>query len=199
MSWLVVVTVAVVSAIAIAVALLLTLPQRSWRIGWLRRSTADVPSTYVGKGSLLTEAEQRFARTLEHAVGRCYRIAMKLRLADLLEPRTAGRGARDRATRARLEQSSVDFILCDALTWEVLAAIRLTGVRGRADTPEEIRFIEDALRPANIHFIAIDSATNYVARDLAAEIESILTRDFVKTLTLAAEWRAERALDVGYR
>jgi hypothetical protein len=162
-----------------------------------RRSRPGPPVSFVSKGALLTEAEQRFAHALDLAAKGRYRIAPKVGLADVIVPHRATRESRQSGIHERIRGVVLDFLLCDVLSYDVLAAIRLIDAQGLADETEEARFVEDALRSANIHSMRIVRRSTYSAADLAAEIEAVLQHDFVDTLTLAHDADGGRVLGLG--
>ena len=147
-------------------------------IAYTRLPTAPLPR-FSSRRRLLNEAELEFVRVLEFALSGQFRVLLKVGLADIVEPHSA----LDQADRTRLQQRiskiGLDCILCDVHTFEVVAAIQWN------DEPED-RFLEEALRSANMHLIRIPLKSSYTAAHLATRIESILSRDFIETLAFAS-------------
>jgi hypothetical protein len=187
MTWLVALSLCAAVVTAIAAAALL-----------FRRSRPGPPVSFLSKGALLTEAEQRFVHALELAAKGRYRIAMKVSLADVIVPHRVSRESRKQGIDEQIRGVVLDFLLCDVLSFDVLAAIRLADAPGLVDDTHESRFVEDALRSANIHCMRIVRRATYSAADLAAEIEAVLQHDFVQTLTLAHDAASGRTLGVGF-
>lgn len=134
---------------------------------------------------LLTEAELEFVRTLDQALNGRYRIVVKARLADVIEPSAALGDADRRRLFERADAVHLDCLLCDVHTFEVLAAIQLDRRKRHSAKEEEAdRFLEGALHSANVHLIRLTLRTGYTAALLATHIESVMSRDFIETLTL---------------
>lgn len=90
---------------------------------WQRRRARVRASAYMRNSSLLTPAERQFLRVLEQAVPPDFHIFAKLPLSRLVGlNRVKGSGKRQ-ATRAAIQPYTVDFVLCDAGSLEVLCVI----------------------------------------------------------------------------
>src|SRR6202046_2822422 len=73
------------------------------------------------RGRFLTTNEKSFLMTLDAALGRNYRAFAQVRLADLVIPTLGAHPASRRGVMAK----SVDFVICDVLTLDPVAAIEV--------------------------------------------------------------------------
>jgi hypothetical protein len=169
----------VVSALVIAIVAL------GGAIAFSGLSRRDQRPRLCSARKLLTEAELEFVRTLELALNARYRIVVKTRLADIIELNEAFGDADRRKLFEQCDAILLDCLLCDVRTFEVLAAIQLERRKRRSAAEEQAdRFVEDALRAANIHLIRMPLQPGYTTALVATHIESVMSRDFIETLTL---------------
>jgi hypothetical protein len=142
---------------------------------------------YRARGPFMTRQEREFSSLLEAAIGGRYRIGSKISLAHLIEPKTPDGADVSSDHTARLREFTIDFVVCDNETCEVLAAIQLDRRSSLSERPFRAEaFIRDALLSANIHLLALSPRKQFTAAELASEIESALCKDFVQTLTLTS-------------
>lgn len=78
---------------------------------------------YDKKLSIMTQAELSFFKVLESAVGEYYYIFPQIHLDMLLEHKVKGQSFK--GARSHISQKSVDFVLCDPQTLQVVLAIEL--------------------------------------------------------------------------
>ena len=121
---------------------------------------------------------------LELALNGRFRIVTKARLGDVIAPADSLAAAHCASLEKRIRGIGLDCVLCDPRTFELIAAIQLNDDRSNRIKGEEDRFLEAALRSANMHLIRIPLKRDYTATYLATQIESILSRDYIETLTL---------------
>ncbi len=77
------------------------------------------------RGRFLSANEKIFLRTLDAALGHSYRVFAQVRLAELANPaESANVPLRRRALNAVMAKS-VDFVICDVLTLDPVAAIEV--------------------------------------------------------------------------
>lgn len=77
------------------------------------------------RGRFLTANEKSFLMALDAAIGRNYRAFAQVRLAELAEPRPGAHTALRRQALARVMGKSVDFVICDVLSLDPVAAIEV--------------------------------------------------------------------------
>jgi hypothetical protein len=121
----------------------------------------------------LTAGEQRFYRQgLKPAVGDRYLISFKVRLADVITVEdwesTHGR---------RIAQKHLDFVLTDATTTRIVAAVELNDASYKAtDRQRRDAFVADALHVAGIPLITIRIYRQYdqdrIRQHIVAAIDS---------------------------
>src|ERR1700727_764692 len=75
------------------------------------------------RGRFLTTNEKSFLMTLDAALGRNYRAFAQVRLAELANPQLAANPASRRQALNGVMAKSVDFVICDVLTLDPVAAI----------------------------------------------------------------------------
>jgi very-short-patch-repair endonuclease len=77
------------------------------------------------RGRFLSVNEKSFLRTLDVAIGRNYRTFAQVRLAELAEAALGANPAARRQALTHVMAKSVDFVICDALTLDPVAAIEV--------------------------------------------------------------------------
>ena len=77
------------------------------------------------RGRFLTTNEKSFLMTLDAALGRNYRAFAQVRLAELVSPTLGANPASRRQALNGVMAKSVDFVICDVLTLDPVAAIEV--------------------------------------------------------------------------
>ena len=77
------------------------------------------------RGQFLTTNEKSFLMTLDAALGRNYRAFAQVRLAELVSPTLGANPASHRQALNGVMAKSVDFVICDVLTLDPVAAIEV--------------------------------------------------------------------------
>ena len=77
------------------------------------------------RGRFLTTNEKSFLMTLDAALGRNYRAFAQVRLAELVSPTLGANPASHRQALNGVMAKSVDFVICDVLTLDPVAAIEV--------------------------------------------------------------------------
>ena len=77
------------------------------------------------RGRFLTANEKSFLRTLDAALGRNYRAFAQVRLAELADPASRLGVALRRRALSGVMGKSVDFVICDVLTLDPVAAVEV--------------------------------------------------------------------------
>ena len=77
------------------------------------------------RGRFLTTNEKSFLMTLDAALGRNYRAFAQVRLAELANPTLGANPASRRQALNGVMAKSVDFVICDVLTLDPVAAIEV--------------------------------------------------------------------------
>jgi len=155
------------------------------------------PLPYRSRRYLVTQAERRFFHALQAAIGERYRIAPKVRLADLIhcstrEWRTGFGGA--------ISQKHVDFVLVSPETLRILLCIELDD---RSHERESRRardaFLNEALLAGGIPLLRIRAASSYEPSQIGAfvaqsiRVAGTLSQQIVLSRMRASEPRRRRA------
>jgi hypothetical protein len=77
------------------------------------------------RGRFLTANEKSFLMTLDAALGQNYRAFVQVRLAELANPTVGANPASRRQALNGVMAKSVDFVICDVLTLDPVAAIEV--------------------------------------------------------------------------
>jgi hypothetical protein len=124
--------------------------------------------------SLLSPAELEFFFALEQAVGNQFRIAMKVRLGDLLNVR--GNDSAAWTARNKTHQKHVDFVLCTVQEVEPVLVIELDdSSHHRAERMERDGFVDQCLGTVGIRVLHVPCGRGYDVRQLASEIRRHFT------------------------
>jgi hypothetical protein len=128
---------------------------------------------YRARGQLLTKAETRFYRALQHGVGDRWTIFAMVRIADILtvdESRSPGRGWLN-----RISSKHVDFVLCDPDSLDVIGAIELDdATHERADRVARDEFVNAAFAAAGVPLLRMPTQPKYELDDLRKRVKDAL-------------------------
>jgi hypothetical protein len=155
--------------VGVPVIILLALLKRLFR----RRPVAglaEFPGATIERCAyLLSPAEQAFLFALEQAVGNQLRIAMKVRLGDLIQIR----GRDSTAARNKTWQKHVDFVLCTVREVQPILVIELDDSSHAApERQDRDVFVDRCLAAAGLPVLRVACKRTYDPRRLAAEIQS---------------------------
>jgi ssDNA-binding Zn-finger/Zn-ribbon topoisomerase 1 len=128
---------------------------------------------YQKSAALFTPAERSFLGVLQQAVGNSATIFGKVRMADVLEPKSGlGRSARQKAFN-RISAKHFDFLLCDKEDLSVACAIELDdGSHNSKRRQERDEFLKGVCEAAGVPLIQIPAKSAYVI----SEVRSLLPR-----------------------
>ncbi|HRJ73338.1 MAG TPA: DUF2726 domain-containing protein [Terrimicrobiaceae bacterium] len=128
--------------------------------------------------SLLTRSERIFLDVLRGLIPPGVLVAIKVRLADIVEPEQTV-GSDWQTAAEKLNHRHADFTLCDAATYEVLAVLELEDpVSGRPDTMERDEFFEGALSSVGIPVIRVIVQQTYDIEALETALARCLPKFF---------------------
>lgn len=125
---------------------------------------------YTARTAICTPAELAFLRALDQAALPSQRIFTMVRLIDVIEP-----AVKDHATRNRVIQKHLDFLLCDRDTTKPLCAIELND--RSHDQPKRRQrddFVGQAMQQAGIPILFKKAARSYDTEELRGEIAQLL-------------------------
>jgi hypothetical protein len=150
--------------------------------GWLKqsrrsRTRGDAAARFAGatfeRCPFLSSAELDFFFALEQAVGNQFRIAMKVRLGDLVDVR--GQDSAAWTARNKTWQKHVDFVLCTVREVQPALVIELDdSSHGRPDRVERDGFVDGCLGAVGIRVLHVACRRGYDVRRLGGEIRACL-------------------------
>jgi hypothetical protein len=141
---------------------------------WLARNTGqEVAPAFERRGPLVTDAELRFYRVLQAAVGGSWSVFTMVRLADLVKVRKDV--AEAQVWRNKTFGKHVDFVLCDNDSLNVCLAIELDDAsHRRKDRQERDAFVNQALASAGLPLLRVPVTQEYDKIELRKTIDQIL-------------------------
>ena len=124
--------------------------------------------TYDKNFSLLSSTEKAFLRTLEPLLDETFRIFVKVRLADLIQVRHQAEQGADRQTLARINATTIDFVICNAEDLSIVGAIDLAdGSFSETDTTLSDALIDKAAAAAQLPLVRLPARLQYQAEEIA--------------------------------
>lgn len=143
------------------------------------------PYHYSRRRYLMTQAENSFFKMLTEAVGTHANVFPQVRLSALLF-RTQGIERRYwHAALARINQKSVDYVLCNKVTGEILLVIELddpthdTSIRQKRDAE-----VNEMLEEAGVPFLRFRDVRSLTVESIAMEVYEISPSIFKEYNTL---------------
>lgn len=135
------------------------------------------PPRYQAQARLFTPAEWQFYQVLRAAVDQRFLIVGKVRIADVITPRsTVRRQAWWRAFR-QISSKHLDFVLLEPQNGAIRAALELDdSSHRRADRRTRDRFVDRALAQAGVPLIRVAAARRYAPGELQRQIAEALNR-----------------------
>ncbi len=147
---------------------------------WLKRSERRKAGLkgflYQKSDALFTPAERSFLGVLKDAVGDNAAIFGKVRVADVLEPKSGlGRSARQKAFN-KIAAKHFDFLLCDKEDLSVACAIELDDASHNSNRRQERdEFLKGVCEAAGIRLIKVPAKSGYAIE----EVKRLLPRHLV--------------------
>jgi hypothetical protein len=121
----------------------------------------EAPS-YSRKAYLLTEAERGFLDALEKAVEKRYRIFVKVRVADVLEPKAAPHTYERRNGFKLISRRHFDYLLCELEELTIRCAIALEGASPKSEQRRQRdEFLDQACRKAHLPLLRFPVESEY--------------------------------------
>jgi hypothetical protein len=126
---------------------------------------------------LLTKGEHAFLRALEQAVNGRFRIAMKVRLGDLVYVR--GNDSNAVTARNRIFQKHVDFVLCDEYPVKTRLVVELDDAsHDRPDRQRRDSIVDECLECAGLPILHVRCRRAYDVAQIATDIEALIGREY---------------------
>jgi ssDNA-binding Zn-finger/Zn-ribbon topoisomerase 1 len=148
----------IIAAIVIVAIGLFFLARRSEK-----RKPAEKVLPYQKSEALFSPAERSFLGVLHKAVGNNAAIFGKVRVADVVEPKTGlGRSARQKAFN-KISAKHFDFLLCNKEDLSVICAIELNdGSHNSKRRQERDEFLKEACEAAGVPLVQVPARSGYV-------------------------------------
>ena len=135
----------------------------------------NVESIYAATPALLTPAERSFFGVLQQVVPQDFRLFAKVRLADVIQPRsTLGASTRQSAFN-KISSKHVDFVLCDAATTKVICVIELDdSSHQRGSRQARDNFVDASLLSASVPILRFSVKQGYAPEQIRAELAKVM-------------------------
>ena len=162
-------------------AIILTMVMIVMALAVIKMSQPDINVAFQRKSQLFTPVERSFILLLEQAVGNEFRILCRVRLADVLCPRSQSK--QSKAAQQKASTKQLDFVLCDKEDMRPLIAIDLVSAKGPVVKGKEQKegyktkrdwFVSGALETASVAHVRIKVKPGYTAAEIRECIESKL-------------------------
>jgi hypothetical protein len=131
-------------------------------------------TVFKRRASMFSAAEWRLYELLKELNYKGFRIAPKVRLADIFELKTGVYGVKGQEARERIASNHVDFLLISD-QGEPSVGINLDGERPSQSGKEE--FLSGLFRECKISFVRIPWSNDYEARDVHLFVRGFLPKD----------------------
>lgn len=130
---------------------------------------ANMP-IYSGRQNLLTKMELSFYRALKKAAGEDYIIMCQVSLRQVIRVRPMNPFSSQSAFD-RISRETLDFVLCEAETLSVVAALALDDKsRRRSDRVYLNQFLSQVMKDAGIPLLRFPAASGYTAEQVWQQI-----------------------------
>jgi ssDNA-binding Zn-finger/Zn-ribbon topoisomerase 1 len=161
----------IIIAVVIFAAALFLLTKRSQQ-----GTPAQEGFPYQKSDALFTPAERSFLGVLQQAVGDNAAIFGKVRVADVVEPKTGlGRSARQKAFN-KISAKHFDFLLCDKEELSVACAIELDDSSHNSKRRQERdEFLKGVCEATGVQLIRVPAKSGYVISEVLDLLPTILT------------------------
>jgi len=124
---------------------------------------------YRARGTLLTQAEQRFQSALRADLPRGLAICPKVRLCDVIQPES---GPGYTAAFNRISSKHLDFVLVHPVSSKIIAAIELDdSSHQREKQQKRDALVESAMAMAGVPLLRVKAATRYDIAAILAPVE----------------------------
>ena len=133
--------------------------------------SGEAGASYIRTPALFTPAERSFLGVLDLAAGSDFRVFGKVRVGDVLAPRTGQDRSAHQTALNRINRKHFDFILCRPDDLTVLCAIELNDAsHQRKDRQERDELLDKACRAAGLPLILFDARHAYLPTEISARI-----------------------------
>lgn len=120
------------------------------------------PYPFTKRGQLFTQVEQIFLQLLEAAVGNEFRIVSRVRMNELIDFKQGVTARNRRAALVKAKAKTLDFVLLDKDTLQVVAAIDLVNNNDKnGHKAQQDWFVNGALETCGIPLIRMKVRNDY--------------------------------------
>lgn len=126
---------------------------------------------YVRRESLFSPAERSFLGVLDQAVGREYRVFGKVRVADVVQPRSGLDNSRRTSALNKVQAKHFDFVLCDKRDLSVACTIELDDKsHRRRKRKRRDEFLDELCQSVSLPLVRIKAAAAYSVPELRSRV-----------------------------
>lgn len=139
-------------------------------------AAGDGPWPFVQKQWLLSKAEFSFFRVLQQACGGRWVVCPKVGLGDLLYVQKGTDNFR--GWRNKIDRKHIDFVLCDAETMTVVAAVELDDKSHQGQKAQERDAVKDkACADAGLVLLRFPARRSYNIDEIRARLDPAIARN----------------------
>ncbi len=133
--------------------------------------------TYTQRGALFSVAERSFYGVLEQAISKDYKIFGKVRVADVLTPKSNLNKSNWQTAFNKISAKHFDYVLCKKDTLRVVAVIELDDKSHNSKKAKNRdAFLEDACEGADLKLIRFKAKAGYQIDSVREFIIGSLTK-----------------------
>jgi hypothetical protein len=141
---------------------------------WPARTLSAEP-LYTTHNTLVSPAERALLGVLDLAAAEHYRVFAKVRVADLLAPRSGLPQAERNRAFNRIQSKHVDFVICDRETLSIVCAVELDDAsHRRTRRRQRDEFLASAFEAAGLPLVSIPARSGYSIGDVRSKLASAL-------------------------
>lgn len=130
---------------------------------------------YQRRRHFLSAAERSFFGVLSQAAGDRATVLAKVRIADVIAPRSGLKGADRQRAFNRISAKHFDFLLCDPATLEPLAAVELDDRSHRGKAAAKRDAIKDeACESAQLPLVRFTAKRGYALPEIKEQLAGVL-------------------------
>jgi Protein of unknown function (DUF2726) len=150
-----------------------------------KRLLSDADVSYVARDSLFTPAERSFFGALENAVGDQFRVFGKVRIADVINVKSASNKTWQSAFN-RISAKHFDFVVCERTTTRVVCAVELDDQshKRRARVARD-ELVDAVCNKSGLPLLRIQAQAAYNIRDISAKLNALVVKEPSATGKLA--------------
>ncbi|XAL98445.1 DUF2726 domain-containing protein [Phycisphaeraceae bacterium D3-23] len=138
-------------------------------------SKDDGPWPFAKKDWLLSKAEFSFFRVLQQACGERWVVCPKVGMGDLLSIRKGTE--KYQSWRNRINRKHIDFVLCDAETMKIVAAVELDDASHQGQKAQERDAVKDkACADAGLVLLRFPARRAYNIDEVRIQLETGLAQ-----------------------